>query len=127
MNKAQALYKKYKADLKELQESCPHEELTKFMNEWESPGHSTGRVVQLCKECNKVVHYQTTCWNCLESILDDNGYKGNPEKHGYGGHWCSEACANEAHDRGRRQGYAGPAGRTSNVRDTPQPVKKDKK
>ena len=104
MNKAEALRRQYEADLACLQETCPHTELSEFMGEWWAPGHSTGRSVQVCKECDKVVHSRQRCWNCLEYSYDDQGFSGDGHKHAYGGHWCSEACADEAEARGGNRG-----------------------
>jgi hypothetical protein len=64
-NKAAQLYKKYKADLKQLQETCPHSELSQPMGEMTSDCRNhTGRTVQICLDCNKVVKFKTHCQQC---------------------------------------------------------------
>jgi hypothetical protein len=34
MNAAERLYEQYQRDLRRLQETCPHEQLTDWMEEW---------------------------------------------------------------------------------------------
>jgi hypothetical protein len=43
MNAAERLYAQYQKDLQHLQETCPHEQLADWMEEWWAPGHGTGR------------------------------------------------------------------------------------
>jgi len=76
MNKAKELYAKYEADLKELQENCPHTEESDWMNEYWAPGHSSNFRVKTCKECGKIVkreprvttHYVVSANNSLSSF-----------------------------------------------------------
>jgi hypothetical protein len=79
MNKAADLHEDYEKKLKELQETCPHEEMSDWMEEWWAPGHSTGYQVKTCNECNKILSKKTRCSNCDENckpicgkeIIDD--------------------------------------------------------
>ena len=65
MNAAERLCEQYQRELKQLQEICPHEQLTDWMEEWWAPGHSTGRKVKACANCNKIIQATRRCQVCL--------------------------------------------------------------
>jgi hypothetical protein len=95
MNAAERLYEQYQRDLKHLQETCPHEQLTDWTEEWWAPGHSTGREVKACTNCNTVVQARRRCQGCSRWFLEQD------LKHGDGrllpvGSWYCEACHEEA-------------------------------
>lgn len=46
---------RHKREIKRLQKSCKHKKLSKWMEEYWAPGHSTGSMVKLCDFCGKVV------------------------------------------------------------------------
>jgi len=71
MNAAERLYEQYRRELQRLQETCPHERLTDWMEEWWAPGHSTGREVQACTECNKTVRARRRCYGCSRLLLEE--------------------------------------------------------
>jgi len=79
MNKAAVLNEDYKRNLKELQETCLHEERTDWMEQHWAPGHSTGFEVKTCNECDKIVSRKTRCSNmdmnckpiCDKEIIDN--------------------------------------------------------
>ena len=39
----------------ELQKTCPHKKTTAWIAEWWAVGHSTGRQIKVCLNCNKIV------------------------------------------------------------------------
>ena len=41
--------------VEELRQSCPHNIMSEWMDEWWGIGHSTGNVVRICEFCEKVV------------------------------------------------------------------------
>lgn len=49
---AKELKDKYENDLKELQDKCTHEKTTQMEYHW-APGHSSGRLVEVCDYCWK--------------------------------------------------------------------------
>ena len=52
---AQELIDKYNEDLKNLQETCQHENISDWAMEYWAPAHSTGRQVKYCINCWKNV------------------------------------------------------------------------
>ena len=55
MSKAKELRDKFEADLKKLQDDCPHKEVEKIPYMW-SPGHNSGDCI-VCLECNKILKH----------------------------------------------------------------------
>jgi hypothetical protein len=55
METAQQLRDKFQADLKALQASCTHPEVTDWIEEQWAPGHSVGTKVKVCLVCEKVI------------------------------------------------------------------------
>jgi RNA polymerase subunit RPABC4/transcription elongation factor Spt4 len=100
MNAAERLYKQYQRDLKRLQETCPHEKLTDWMEEWWAPGHSTGREVKSCTHCNKVVQARRQCRECSGSFLEEDLKQGDGRLLQLGGWYC-EPCYTQAEARAR--------------------------
>ena len=49
------LQEQFDRDVKELRTSCKHEDVSDWIEEQWAPGHSSGREVQVCNICNKVV------------------------------------------------------------------------
>jgi hypothetical protein len=102
MSKIEDLCEKHKKEIEDLQRECKHEKISNWMDEWWAPGHSTGRSVQCCEDCNKIVHSQTPCTgsffhSCQNIIFDGAGYKhiglyhdGDPEPHYASGLYCHE-------------------------------------
>jgi len=55
MKTAKQLQDKYESDLKKLQESCKHPDITDWEEEWYMPGHSSGNYIKTCRICWKVI------------------------------------------------------------------------
>jgi hypothetical protein len=91
MNAAERLYEEYQRSLKHLQETCPHEQLTDWVQEWWAPGHSTGRKVRVCANCNKVVQAKRPCQTCRGEFLEQELKEGDGRFLPIGGRYC-EAC-----------------------------------
>ncbi len=79
-NAAARLYEEYQQRLRALQDSCPHTELTDWMEEWWALGHATGRRVQACAECNKVIHMKRRCARCRTELIDDEAKEGDGKR-----------------------------------------------
>jgi hypothetical protein len=95
MNAAQRLYEEYQAQLKHLQETCPHHELTDWVEEWWAPGHSTGRKVRACATCDKVIQAKRPCDRCGQEFREEELRQGDGRVLPWGGHYCS-SCYPEA-------------------------------
>lgn len=54
MVSAKGLREEYSKDLKWLQDNCNHENLEWMQDEF-APGHSTGKLVKVCANCEKVL------------------------------------------------------------------------
>jgi hypothetical protein len=91
MNAAERLYEQYQSDLQHLQETCPHDQLTDWMDEWWAPGHSTGRKVRACVNCNKVIQATRRCQVCLGEFSEDVLKEGDGRSLPIGARYC-EAC-----------------------------------
>jgi len=100
MNAAERLYEQYQRDLRHLQETCPHEQLTDWMEEWWAPGHSTGREVKACTNCNKVVQARRQCQECSKWFLEEDLKQGDGHLLPIGSWYC-ETCQREAESRAR--------------------------
>jgi hypothetical protein len=69
-NACAQLLKKHRAEIRFLQDTCPHLELTPESGEMTSDCRNrTGRSVQVCLECNKVVKFKTHCQQCWAKSL----------------------------------------------------------
>ena len=101
MNAAEQLYEQYQRDLARLQESCPHEQLTDWTEEWWAHGHSTGREVRSCTRCNKVVQARRLCQECFDRFLEEELLQGDGRLLQLGGWYC-EPCYTQAQSRARR-------------------------
>jgi hypothetical protein len=77
MNAAQKLYTEYQEKLKQLQQSCPHDKLSDWMEEWWAPGHATDFEVRVCENCEEVVSRKTTCFECGKEIIDAEIHTGD--------------------------------------------------
>jgi len=58
------LTEEYKKAVEELQESCKHEDVSDWMQEWWALAHSTRYSVRVCNICRKVVDRRTRCNGC---------------------------------------------------------------
>lgn len=56
---AQELRDKFEFELSQLQLACPHEK-TEVIEYSYAPGHFTGSMVEVCKNCEKVLRKVTT-------------------------------------------------------------------
>ena len=76
-------------EIKELQNSCLHQEVSDWSNENWAFGHSTGFEIKFCRNCEKVIARRTHCSKCgklTEEFHDGLGTHSRP----YGSHYCSE-------------------------------------
>ncbi len=95
MNAAQRLREQYRRELQSLQEGCPHEQLTEWMEEWWAPGHSTEREVRTCANCDKVVEVRRRCRVCTRFFPESELKQGDGHTLPIGSWYC-EACRAEA-------------------------------
>jgi len=91
MNAAERLYQQYQRELKRLQKTCPHEQLTDWMEEWWAPGHDTGRKVKACANCNKIIHATRRCQVCLREFPENELKEGDGHTLPIGARYC-EPC-----------------------------------
>ncbi len=49
------LKEEFDAAVEELRQSCPHKDISEWMDEWWGIGHSTGSMVRVCTYCEKIV------------------------------------------------------------------------
>lgn len=54
MKKIDKLRQRHKKEIEELQSKCKHKK-SLWMDEHWAPGHSTGRKVNVCLECDKII------------------------------------------------------------------------
>jgi formylmethanofuran dehydrogenase subunit E len=94
-NAAALLYEEYWQRLRALQESCLHPELTEWMGEWWAPGHFIGRQVQLCTECNKILHVKRKCSRCGKELIDNEAREGDGQRLPLGAFYCSSCYAQQ--------------------------------
>jgi ribosomal protein L34E len=69
--KKKPIEEEYERKRAELQATCSHTDVTDWMEEWWALGHSTGYMVQHCKNCDKEIHRRTSCHICGRTIQDD--------------------------------------------------------
>jgi hypothetical protein len=103
MNAAERLYAQYQKDLQHLQETCPHEQLTDWMEEWWAPGHGTGRKVRACTNCNKVLQATRRCRVCLGEFLEEQLKEGDGRVLPVGGSYCDACYRSELSKAGDRR------------------------
>jgi hypothetical protein len=103
MNAAQRLYEQYQKDLKHLQETCPHEQLTDWMEEWWAPGHSTEREVRACTNCDKVLQARRKCHGCSGLFSEDELKQGDGHITPVGSWYCDVCHQKAASKAGRSQ------------------------
>jgi hypothetical protein len=91
MKEAKKLHEEYQKKLKHLQQTCPHEKQSDWMEEWWAPGHSTGRMVKVCSNCNKVLQAKRPCHDCRKECPEKDLRAGDGHILPYGAYYC-EAC-----------------------------------
>lgn len=80
--------KRHAREIEELQKSCKHESISKWMEEWWAIGHSTGFEVKQCNICGKTVKRRTACSKCgklVEDYKEGDGLHNKP----LGRYWCT--------------------------------------
>lgn len=77
MNAAQRLYEQYQQDLKRLQDTCPHERMTDWLDEMWAPAHGTGRQVRTCVVCDLVIQARRKCHGCENWFLEKDLTQGD--------------------------------------------------
>ena len=50
-----ALRREYDAKVKKLQRTCSHKRKSEWMEQQWAIGHSTGYIVRICENCNKIL------------------------------------------------------------------------
>ncbi len=50
------LKKEYESKIKKLQKTCIHKSKSKWMRQWWAFGHSTGYIVRVCNNCEKILN-----------------------------------------------------------------------
>lgn len=95
MNAAERLRQEYQQKLKQLQETCPHEEKTDWLEEWWAPGHGTGRRVRACANCNKILEAKRCCAVCGHQFLEANLQPGDGHVLPLGASYCAACHARE--------------------------------
>jgi hypothetical protein len=95
MNAAKRLYEQYQRDLRQLQDTCPHEQLTDWMEEWWAPGHSTGRKVRACTNCDKVLQATRRFQVCLRECPEDEMKEGDGRSLPFGARYCATCFRSE--------------------------------
>lgn len=93
MNAAEKLYQQYQRELKQLQDTCPHEQLTDWVEEWWAPGHTTGRRVRACANCNLVLRGQRACSRCGKEFLEEELKAGDGRHLPLGSRYCGPCYA----------------------------------
>lgn len=99
MNAAERLYDQYQRELKRLQETCPHKELSEWVEEWWALGHSTGRTVKTCTNCNKVIQAKRRCCVCHEEYLEHELQEGDGKCLPVGARYCENCFRSELSKR----------------------------
>jgi hypothetical protein len=96
MNAAARLYEDYQQRLKQLQDKdCLHTEETDWMEEWWAPGHSTGRKVKVCANCNKVMQAKRSCDDCGKEFLEEELQEGDGQTRPIGRRYCVSCSRRE--------------------------------
>jgi len=70
MENINQMRKRHKAEKKALEDSCPHEKLSGWMDFAWAPGHFSGRV-KVCKNCGKIVERDNKPGPILQHSLDN--------------------------------------------------------
>ena len=91
MSAAQKLHEQYQRELRQLQETCPHAQITDWIEEWWAPGHDTGREVRTCTNCEKFVQARRQCRKCGNPFLENELIEGDGRALPMGGWYCA-AC-----------------------------------
>ena len=65
---AKELRAKFEADLKQLQDTCKHKEISDWMEYHWAPGHCSGKV-KICKKCEKTI--ESTVPKAEDYIIKD--------------------------------------------------------
>jgi hypothetical protein len=91
MNAAEKLHDEYQRKLKLLQETCPHEKRSDWIEEWWAPGYSTDRKVKVCANCNKVLQAKRCCQICQQEFPEEELQTGDGRSLPFGSKYCA-AC-----------------------------------
>ena len=91
MNAAEKLHEEYQRQLGHLQETCPHEKRSDWIEEWWAVGHSTERKVKVCQNCNKVLQAKMCCHVCQQEFPEEELQTGDGRTLPFGGKYCP-AC-----------------------------------
>lgn len=75
MNAVERLYDDHLIAVKKLQAECPHVVLSGPIGELSSDARSrTGRTIQACLECDKVVKFTTICRDCFSRSVGQHPF-----------------------------------------------------
>ena len=68
---AQELKDDYDKKLKKLQNECPHNNQSVWMEHYWAPAHSSGYQVKQCNDCWKILQYKYTCIACDKEFIKE--------------------------------------------------------
>jgi len=66
---AQQMKDKFDSDLKTLQEECPHNNQSNWMEHTYAPAHFSGFQVKQCNDCWKILQYKYRCVACNKEFI----------------------------------------------------------
>jgi hypothetical protein len=96
-SKAQLLREEYERKLSELQASCPHAELSDWIESVNDPEDIDAR--RRCLECAKVIHAMRTCRRCGRTLTDDEARFGDGRSLAWSSVYCVECFATARAER----------------------------
>ena len=90
MNEYEKLEEEFKEKVRNLQKSCNHQEVTKWIEECGDMQY-TGFTIKICKICNKVVNTKRPCTFCKKILYTEDRWD-DPKYNFRCGWFCSEEC-----------------------------------
>jgi hypothetical protein len=88
-SKADQLRRRHEQELAALQASCPHEDLSEWMEKWNDRG-PLDYDVRVCEECDKEVHIRQSCMRCQRILMDDEAKYLGEAAPGYHCAYCEQ-------------------------------------
>jgi len=95
MSELEKLRKDFETKKQELQDNCPHTELSDWMDYQWAIGHSSGYEVKVCERCEKIIKRRTGCWKCGKVIEEDKIIFGDGKSTPLNTPYCSNKCINK--------------------------------
>ena len=69
---AKSLQDDHEKNLKDLQSTCKHNDISNWMDHMWAAGHYSGYQVKQCNTCWKIISIKTNCNACRKEIIYDN-------------------------------------------------------